>query len=302
MIYTLSLNASLDYDMSVDDFRQGELNLAKTTGFRAAGKGINVSRALRNMGIPAKALGFLGGFTGRYIQDALEEEGLCHDFIPLEGCTRINIKLHQGDLETEITGIAPPVPEAAFDALQNRLSALKTGDTMIFSGSIPPSLPRDAYRMLAGLLPFGAQTVLDTRGNMLQENLARNFLVKPNIGELREMTGKALLTDNDIVEACGFLLDKGIENIIVSKGGDGAVLIRRDACLTALLPPGKPVNTIGAGDSMVAGFMAGVYRGENPAECFQRAVAAGCATAYFQDICTERAMEALLPQTGVKAL
>ena len=280
MIYTLTLNPALDYDIYMDSFQEGDLNLSKEVNIRAGGKGINVSKLLGNLGIKSKALGYTAGFTGDFIKKNLYDEGIDSDFVELNGITRINVKINNNSKETEIAGLSPKITKEAEEKLIEKISKLQKDDILILSGSIPESIERNIYKKLAEMLPEDTKIVLDTRGSLLKENLNGNFLIKPNIAELDEMFGTELRTTEDIIEKCGYFLERGVKNIIISMGGKGALFVNKDGAYSARVPEGKLINSVGAGDSMVAGFIAGIETGKSPEDSFRLAVASGSATAY----------------------
>ena len=280
MIYTLTLNPALDYDIYMDSFQEGDLNLSKEVNIRAGGKGINVSKLLANLGIKSKALGYTAGFTGDFIKKNLYDEGIESDFVELDGITRINVKINNNSKETEIAGLSPKITEEAEEKLIEKISKLQKDDILILSGSIPGSIERNIYKKLAEMLPEGTKIVLDTRGNLLKENLNGNFLIKPNIAELEEMFETKLSTTADIIKKCAYFLERNVKNVIVSMGGKGALLVNKEGAYLAEAPKGELINSVGAGDSMVAGFIAGIETGRSPEDSFRLAVASGSATAY----------------------
>ncbi|WP_435309996.1 1-phosphofructokinase [Sebaldella termitidis] len=280
MIYTLTLNPALDYDIYMDSFQEGDLNLSKEVNIRAGGKGINVSKLLANLGIKSKALGYTAGFTGDFIKKNLYDEGIESDFVELDGITRINVKINNNSKETEIAGLSPKITKEAEGKLIEKISKLQKDDILILSGSIPGSIERNIYKKLAEMLPEGTKIVLDTRGNLLKENLNGNFLIKPNIAELEEMFETKLSTTADIIKKCAYFLERNVKNVIVSMGGKGALLVNKEGAYLAGAPEGELINSVGAGDSMVAGFIAGIETGRSPEDSFRLAVASGSATAY----------------------
>jgi 1-phosphofructokinase len=280
MIYTLTLNPALDYDIYMDSFNEGDLNLSKEVNIRAGGKGINVSQLLANLEIKSKALGFTAGFTGNYIKESLHKEGIEADFVELDGITRINVKINNNSKETEIAGLSPQITKEAEEKLIGKIAKLKKEDILILSGSIPESLEKNIYKKLSEMLSEDTKIVLDTRGSLLKENLNKNFLIKPNIAELEEMFGVELKTTADIVEKCRYFLERNVKNVIVSMGGKGALFINNNGVYSAKAPKGELINSVGAGDSMVAGFIAGIETGKTPEDAFRLAVASGSATAY----------------------
>ena len=281
MIYTLTLNPALDYDMYLENELEAEnLNLAKEVNYRAGGKGINVSKVLKNLGIESTAIGYVAGFVGDFIVKDLQKDGIKSEFVELDGITRINVKVNGNDKETELTGVSPKITDEKLQELVKKMADLKDGDILVLSGSIPLSISNKIYKELSENVKANVEIVLDTRGNLLQDNIHNNLFVKPNIHELRDMFGEKLETKQEIVEKCKFFLDKGVKNVILSRGGEGALLVNKDFVLEASVPKGQLINSIGAGDSMVAGFIAGFVKGLSPEDSFRLAVASGSATAY----------------------
>ena len=260
MIYTVTFNPAIDYVVKVPGLKLGSVNRTETDDVQLGGKGINVSVILNNLGVKNIALGFVAGFTGEKIKNALEKEGVKTDFIELnKGLTRINVKI-KADEETEINGTGPDIPQSAVDELFEKLSALKNGDILILAGSIPKSMPDDIYeKIMERLSDKGIQFVVDATKDLLCNVLRyKPFLVKPNNFELEEIFNVKLDTDNDITTYAKKLQEKGARNVLVSMGGKGAILIDengKDYKMDAV--KGNVKNTVGAGDSMVAGFVAG---------------------------------------------
>lgn len=281
MIYTLTLNPALDYDMYLENELEAEnLNLAKEVNYRAGGKGINVSKVLKNLGIESTAIGYVAGFVGDFIVKDLQKDGIKSEFVELDGITRINVKVNGNDKETELTGVSPKITDEKLQELVKKMADLKDGDILVLSGSIPSSISSKIYKELSENVKANVEIVLDTRGNLLQDNIHNNLFVKPNIHELRDMFGEKLETKQEIVEKCKYFLDRGVKNVILSRGGDGALLVNKKFVLEASVPKGKLINSIGAGDSMVAGFVAGFVKGMSTEDAFKLAVASGSATAY----------------------
>lgn len=300
MIYTLTLNPALDYDMYLtDDLNVGELNLAKEVKYRAGGKGINVSKVLKNLGIESTAIGYVAGFVGDFIINDLKKDGINSEFVELEGCTRINAKVNGNDNETELTGVSPTISKENLEKLIQKMSELKDGDILVLAGSIPGTVASDIYKRLSQNVKAKVEIVLDTRGNLIQENMHNNLFIKPNIHELREMFGEKLETKEEIVNKCKYFLDKGIKNVILSRGGEGALLVNKDFVLEASVPKGKLINSIGAGDSMVAGFVAGYTKGMSIEDSFKLAVASGSATAYSYGLAEKELIEKLYLEINI---
>lgn len=300
MIYTLTLNPALDYDMYLDEDLQTEhLNLAKEVNYRAGGKGINVSKVLKNLGVESTAIGFIAGFVGDFIVRDLKADNIKSEFVELEGNTRINVKINGNDKETELTGVSPEITGEKLQELLSRMSNLKDGDILVLSGSIPASVSSSIYRELSENVKADVEIVLDTRGNLLQDNIHNNLFVKPNIHELRDMFNEKLETKAEIVEKCRYFLDRGVKNVILSRGGEGALLVNKDFVLEASVPKGQLINSIGAGDSMVAGFIAGVVKGMTVEDSFRLAVASGSATAYSYGLAEEELVNRLYSEIKI---
>lgn len=300
MIYTVTLNPALDYVIGLSDpLTPGEINRAKTEDIVFGGKGINVSTILHNLGVDTKALGFTAGFTGAALESGLESQGIAHDFIRLEkGMTRINCKV-KADIETEINGNGPDIPAEALEELFQKLEKLTAEDVLILSGSIPSSVPTDVYeQMLKRIDGSGVLTVVDTTGEMLKKILPYHpFLIKPNNIELGELFGKELKTDEEIIHYAGELQKMGARNVLISMAGDGSILVDEDGNSHKQLPAkGTVRNSVGAGDSMVAGFMAGYLQTKDYREALLLGTAAGGATAFSVGLAEKKDIEALLQQ------
>lgn len=299
MIYTLTLNPALDYVMRLPSVKEGATNRAVSTDLQFGGKGVNVSLVLSELGVENTALGFAAGFTGAALTAYLTDRGIRADFISLpEGLTRINVKLKTPEgahPETEINASGPAIPADCMDALYRKLDALTEGDTLVLAGSIPSSLPKDTYRaIMERLAGRGVRFAVDAEGALLTETLPfRPFLIKPNRAELEGIMGRELPTDTDLEEAAAELQRRGAMNVLVSLGGDGALLLDENGEYhRAKALPVVPVNTVGAGDSTVAGFLAGVGRGYGYA--LKLAMACGGATAASEGTATEDRIQALL--------
>ena len=299
MIYTLTFNPALDYTVFVDRFDLGETNRSVREELTCGGKGINVSIVLHRLGADTTALGFLAGFTGRILQSWLTDFGVPSDFITLpEGMSRINVKLkYRG--ETEINGAGPDITPQALAALWAKLEAIAPGDTLVISGSIPRSLPADIYeQILRRLSGRDIRSVVDATGALLANTLAyRPFLIKPNHEELGELCGKALSPGEPdaIVRCARSLQDRGARNVLVSMGGAGSLLVTEDGqVLRQGAAAGRLVSSVGAGDSMVAGFLAGLDRGGSYADALRLGTAAGGATAFSPTLAEAEEIQALL--------
>ena len=299
MIYTVTFNPALDYAVYLDTLEMGALNRARGETLRCGGKGINVSVVLRNLGMDTRALGFLAGFTGHGIALWLEQMSVQNDFIMLPaGMSRINIKLKTG-VETEINGQGPDIPPQALDALFAKLDRISKGDTLVLAGSIPASLPADVYeRILSRLSGRGIRCVVDASGPLLLNVLQyRPFLIKPNEAELSELCGVPM-TPGDLtgVKACAARLqERGARNVLASLGPNGALLLTEDGkFLHQEAAAGTVRNSVGAGDSMVAGFLTGLHLTGSYREALRMGAAAGAATAFSDHLATRREVEELL--------
>lgn len=297
MVYTVTFNPALDYVVRVEDFQPGETNRTSSDELQFGGKGINVSTVLRNLGVDNVALGFLAGFTGRGLDQGLREIGIKTDFIWLErGLTRINVKIKAGK-ETEINGRGPDISPEALEALFAKLDRLKEGDVLVLAGSIPATLPDDIYqRILARLEGRGILTVVDATRDLLCAVLPyRPFLIKPNDRELGEIFGKTLTTDGEIEDCARQLQARGARNVLVSMAGAGSLLVDETGVTHRLgVPKGTVRNSVGAGDSMVAGFLAGWLKQQDYAAAHRMGAAAGSATAFSDGLATWDEVQALL--------
>lgn len=281
MIYTVTFNPALDYHMHADRFTVGTTNRSSRETITFGGKGINVSVVLSALGVPSVALGFVAGFTGEALLSMLGEMGVKHEMIRLpHGMTRINVKI-KGDLESELNAAGPEIDAVSLAALMEKLGDLTVADTLVLSGSVPPSVSRDIYEKIAALVTKrGVRVVLDAEKDLLLPMLPyRPFLIKPNKRELADMVGHALSGRDEIIAAARELQSRGARHVLVSLGGDGAILVAESGeVLAADAVGGKPVDTVGAGDSTVAGFLAGIDDG-GIGYAFTLALAAGGATA-----------------------
>ncbi|MBM7648979.1 1-phosphofructokinase [Bacillus ectoiniformans] len=303
MIYTCTLNPSVDYIVKVEDFQLGSLNRSSETHFYAGGKGINVSRVLNRLGVENTALGFAGGFTGSFIKEALDQEGVTHDFSPIQNETRINVKM-KTDAETEINSEGPAITEGEAEQLVQKVAQLHENDVLILAGSIPPSLPKDYYASLMKTAKDrGCKVVLDTSGEALKELLPyKPFVIKPNHHELGELFQTEVTTVEKAVELGKRLVADGIEHVLVSMAGEGALYLNAQSVLHAVPPKGKVKNSVGAGDSMVAGFVSQLAKNAPVETAFLFSLAAGSATAFLDDLCTKEKVEELLQDVQVTIL
>ncbi len=304
MIYTVTFNPSLDYIVSVENFQLGITNRTSSELMLPGGKGINVSTVLMNLGIENKALGFVAGFVGDEIIRRLEEMGVQNGFIRIEeGVSRINLKLKSID-GTEINGQGPVISPEHVEELMKQLDRLGEGDVLFLSGSIPSSMPDDAYQKIMERLDGrGVQIVVDATKDLLLNVLEYHpFLIKPNNHELGELFGVELKTREEVIPYAKKLQEKGAVNVLVSMAGEGAVLIDANEDVhMAPAPKGTLVNGVGAGDSMVAGFMAGWLEKQDYEHAFCMGVSAGSASAFSEHLATKAEIEAVYQQvTGNK--
>ena len=284
MIYTVTFNPAIDYVVRLDaPLQVGDVNRAAGEDCVLGGKGINVSGVLKELGCESVALGFVAGETGAWLERGLAAQGLKTDFIHLaEGMTRINVKIKSGT-ETELNGAGPNIPDSAMEQLNAKIDALQKDNVLILAGSIPKSLPQDTYeRLLARLDGKGVRTVVDATQNLLVNVLPYHpFLIKPNNHELGEIVGRELHGDAEITAAARTLQEKGARNVLVSMAGDGALLVDEHGEVHRIgCPKGKVVNSVGAGDSMVAGFVAGYLQSGSYEQALKLGTACGSATAF----------------------
>ncbi len=299
MIYTVTFNPSLDYIVAVDDFKLGLTNRTNSELLLPGGKGINVSTVLMNLGIESTALGFIAGFTGEEVIRRLEKMGVKNGFIQIdEGFTRINLKLKTID-GTEINGMGPEISEKKMQMLMGKLDTLGEGDVLFLSGSIPASMPDDAYQKIMEMIDGrNVQVVVDATKELLMNVLPYHpFLIKPNNHELGEIFGAELKTRTSVVPYAKKLQDEGAQNVLVSMAGEGAVLVSADGKVyDTPAPKGTLINGVGAGDSMVAGFMAGYMEKRDYLYAFHMGVAAGSASAFSENLATKPEIDAVYRQ------
>lgn len=297
MVYTVTFNPAIDYFVQIDELKTGSINRCRSERMFFGGKGINVSIVLAELGIRSKALGFVAGFTGRAVRDGVNSMGIETDFVELaEGCSRINVKIKSG-AETEINGQGPQIPAEAIDRLYEKLDVIRDGDILVLAGSIPDTLPGDIYeKIFARLSDRKIKTVVDATGDLLLNVLKyRPFLVKPNDYELGELFGVTLRTEDDIISHAKRLREMGAVNVLVSMAGDGAILMdEHDEVHRCGACRGTVRNSVGAGDSMVAGFIAGVEKGYDYA--LKLGTAAGGATAFSEELAKRNEIYELLKQ------
>ncbi|MEH7075373.1 1-phosphofructokinase [Neobacillus drentensis] len=303
MIYTLTLNPSVDYIVKLESFEIGELNRTVDEAKFPGGKGINVSMVLSQFGTGSKALGFVGGFTGAYIEQSLQERKIVTDFIQVAEDTRINVKIKTGQ-ESEINAKGPTITEQNFTMLKQKITQLNKNDLLVLAGSIPSSLPKTTYEELVQICrENGAQFVVDAEGDLLKKVMSyQPFLIKPNHHELGELFETTITNVEEVIPFGQRLVEMGAKNVIVSLAGAGAVLVNRERTLLAEVPKGTVKNSVGAGDSMVAGFLASYEKTGDIEEAFRYGVASGSATAFSLGLCTREKVEELLPQVKIKEI
>ena len=303
MFYTMTLNPALDYNMTLNTFEPERVNRAVKEEIIPGGKGLMVSRMLKNLGIESTAFGLVAGFTGAELTRMVHDLGVRTNFVSLpNGMTRINVKLW-GGLEGEINATGPECDAKSLQALFERLTMLSKEDTLVLSGSVPVSLPKDIYvDMIKHVKEKGARIVVDATGELLRNTLPyRPFLIKPNHHELGELYGVTLTTKEDVAQYAKKLQAEGARNVLVSMAGDGAVLAAEDGGVWfGEAPQGQVVNTVGSGDSMVAGFLAGYEGAQSIEQAFKTGIASGSASAFSSELGTKDEVERLLETIQVK--
>lgn len=296
MIYTVTFNPSLDYIVTVEDFKLGRVNRTSTELIYPGGKGINVSIVLKNLGFDNIALGFEAGFTGKEIIRLINEAGVSHDFIHVDsGISRINVKVRSSS-ESEINGQGPLIDNRHINELYKKLDQLKKGDILVLAGSIPTVMPSSMYMdIMKYLAERDVKVIVDATKDLLVNVLEyKPFLIKPNNHELGEIFGVELTTRDEVVCYAKKLKEMGACNVLVSMAGEGAVLVAEDgSVIKSKAPKGKVKNSVGAGDSMVAGFIAGYLTSKDYKEAFKTGVCTGSASAFSDKLATKEEVEAL---------
>ena len=304
MIYTITFNPALDYITQVENFKIGEINRTKTETILPGGKGLNVSIVLKNLGIENTALGFVAGFTGKELIHKIESQGVKTDFVKVEkGITRINIKIssiNENNVEeTALNGMGPQITKGDIEALFEKIRKMSTKDIVILSGSIPKNIDNNIYERICKQLHEKEITfIVDSTQELLMNVLKYHpFLIKPNKEELEETLNCKILTKEDIINAAKTLQKIGAQNVLVSLGKEGALLLtKNDKTYYAKALEGQVVNTVGSGDSMVAGFLAGYYQTQDYEYALKTGVAAGSATAFSIRLATKEDVDLLLKQ------
>ena len=304
MIYTITFNPALDYIAQVENFKIGEINRTKTETILPGGKGLNVSIVLKNLGIENTALGFISGFTGEELKRKIEAQGVKTDFVKVkEGITRINLKIssinEEKVEETALNGVGPLITEDDIETLMEKLQKMSTEDLVILSGSIPKNIDNTIYEKICKKLnEKGITFIVDSTQELLMNILKYHpFLIKPNKEELEETLNCKISTKEDIIYATKKLKKLGAQNVLVSLGNDGALLLtKEDKIYYSKAPKGQVVNTVGAGDSMVAGFLAGYYQTKDYEYALKTGVATGSASAFSTQLATKEEVDVLLKQ------
>ena len=300
MIYTVTVNPALDYVLQLEKVNDGETNRSSDTQFLAGGKGINVSQILNQLGVENTAWGFVGGFTGEELIRQLNVKQINSDFVRISDTTRVNVKIH-AQQETEINAAGPKITDQEVAAFKARLDDLHEGDVVVISGSLAPSLPTDFYEsLLPTIREKGAEFVVDTTGEALLRTLKFHPLViKPNHHELADLFHTEFKSTNDMLQAAKKLLDQGAQNVMISMAGEGAYLVTPDHIYHANAAKGVAVNSVGAGDSMIAGFVGTWFETHDAAEGLRVGSACGGATAFTEDIAVKSQIDVVLPQIKI---
>lgn len=300
MIYTCTITPSLDYTTYLPFFKTGTLNRTEEVYYYPGGKGINVSRVLKRLQIDNVAIGYAGGFVGNYIAQFLQNEGIQTHFIETDTITRINVKI-KAEVETELNGPGPVISEEEQQKLLQKIEAMKENDWFVLAGSLPAEIPVSFFEQIAATChEKGVRFVLDTSGPALKAlKSTKAFLMKPNDEELGELFDTTIKTKAEAFHYAKKLVDLGVEHVIVSLGGDGALLVTKELAIAAKAPKGKVVNTVGAGDSLVAGFVASYVEKEDAREAFRYGVASGSATAFRSDLCEKSGVLALVDEVKI---
>jgi len=297
MIYTITFNPALDYIVKMQDLNVGHVNRTESEEIYAGGKGINVSIVLKNLGIENTALGYIAGFTGKEIERRVKEFGCSTDFIELKnGMSRINVKIKSSE-ESEINGSGPDIDDEALNELYKKLDNLKQDDILVLAGSIPKTLPKNIYEIIMEKLSKKEiKFIVDATGELLLNVLKYSpFLIKPNHHELAELFNVTIKNEEDIIKYAKKLKEMGARNVLISRAADGAIFINEDnEVIKSRAPKGRVINSVGAGDSMVAGFIAGYLKNERLDEAFKMGVATGSASAFSEGLATKEKVYELL--------
>lgn len=304
MIYTITFNPALDYITQVENFKTGEINRTKTETILPGGKGLNVSIVLKNLGIENTALGFVAGFTGEELIRKLETQGVKTDFVKVkDGITRINVKISSVNdnsvEETALNGMGPQITKENIEELMNKIQNMTVDDFVILSGSIPKNIDNNIYEKICEILnEKGITFIVDSTQELLINVLKyKPFLIKPNKEELKETVKRNIHTKEDIINSAKTLQEMGAQNVLVSLGNDGAILLTQEGkTYYSEAPIGQVVNTVGSGDSMVAGFLAGYYKTKDYEYALKMGVSAGSASAFSVELATKEKVDSILKQ------
>ncbi|MDO5018395.1 MAG: 1-phosphofructokinase [Lagierella massiliensis] len=305
MILTVTLNPSLDYIVTVDDFKIGEINRTKMEKYLPGGKGLNVSQVLHNLGVENTALGVIGGFTGEYLVKLLNQRGINQDLIvDPKVLTRVNMKIRSNE-ETAINSKGSHISPKSLSSLLNKIDLLDNGDILVLAGKIPPSLPQDLYvDILKKMNAKGVKVVVDAEKEQLKLSIPEKpFLIKPNDEELGGLFSVNIKNDADVVFYAKKLQKMGAQNILISLGSKGAILLTEDNKIyKGKAPNGKLVNSVGAGDSMVAGFLYGYLMKNSMIEALKYGISSGSASAFSEDLCTKDEVMKLIDSVVIEFL
>ena len=301
MIYTVTLNPAIDYVIRVPEFQENQLNVATEEYKFPGGKGINVARILKKLDVPAMNLGFVGGFTGEFIEKELQKEGLQTNFTTVPGDTRINIKL-KSQVETEINGQGPLIDENNLAAFIQKLKELTPEDVVIFSGSLPKGVPADLYlQLVKEMNQLQVPFVVDISSKQLLEILSyQPVLIKPNHHELAAIFETTFNSFEEMIPYGEKLRAMGAQNVLLSMGKEGAALFTEQGIYRGFGLKGELKNSVGAGDSMVAGFMSQWYRKKDILECFKYGLASGSDTAFSDDLASREAILELIEKVNIQ--
>lgn len=298
MIYTLTLNPCIDHHIWLSQEPNTRMPGVLKTFCAPAGKGINVSLMLKTLNCSSTAMGFLGGFTGAHLKDFLETLNIPNHFVSIKEITRINTKLHWPGGESEISGVSPHISSEEWNELFSQISQLKSDDLLILSGSLPGGLAANTYKEIVSLMQAqGTKVLVDASGNALMQAIeAKPYAIKPNHYELAELMGQTASEDVQTnINLAVQLFEKGIEHVIVSLGGAGAILINKEGKFHAQIPQGHVINTVGAGDSLLAGFIAAyAQKKQDPATALALAAACGTATAFSERLAEKKMIDFIL--------
>ena len=297
MIYTITFNPALDYIAQVENFEIGQINRTKTKKILPGGKGLNVSTVLKNLGLENTALGFIAGFTGKELKRKIEEYGIETDFVEVKnGITRINVKISSKE-ETALNGNGPEISEEELQQLLEKIERIQENDIVILAGNVPKCIKNDIYEIICNKLEKNGVTFIvdSTRELLINVLKYKPFLIKPNKDELQETFNVKINTNEQIVEYAKKLQEMGAQNVLISLGGEGAILVTKDnKQYYKKAPKGQVVNTVGAGDSMVAGFIVGYLKSGDYEQALKMGIATGSASTFSINLATKEEVEILL--------